>query len=66
MTAVTTEPCYIRSVHQARCDLCDWTGHQTGDELEASEQAAWHRSDPAHQARMLETPPGPLVWREPA
>jgi hypothetical protein len=49
-----TEPCYIRIACQARCDLCDWTGDPTADELEASRQAARHRADPAHQDRMRE------------
>jgi hypothetical protein len=56
MTAVIAEPCYIRSVHQARCDLCDWSGDLTGDELEASAQAEVHREHPIHQDRMADAP----------
>ena len=55
MTALlAAEPCWIRTVYQARCDLCDWSGDPTADELEASRQAAGHRNCPAHQLAMRE------------
>jgi hypothetical protein len=48
------DPCQVRSIHQAHCAMCDWSGDLTTDEDEAARQAGDHREHPVHRRGLAE------------
>jgi hypothetical protein len=49
-----TTSCRVWHLHQARCQLCGWSGEVTGDAAAAAWDARDHRAGPEHQQRLRE------------